>query len=425
MTFSLLFSLEFILVIANILLWLGPLLKSLKNDILNLLHPQFITPLCIVYFILNSMTQKWFHWFDGRLGLLKTTHYGHLYNPNYFVASLTIVAVSALFYHYGVRRFCSSISDSSSDRILLNKITQVIPPNSKKPFLVFCFFASAVAYLPNYYIPNAGLGTFWTYPLAMVNAFLPFMIFCVHKPLGLLSFAFSILSAIVMHSKASFLYPLLPVAFYYLSKHHFFEAQTWLRISMIILLALLLLSVGFGGNYKKVLHRDYAFEVFAALVNDVPCSSFGNAGSLLSGESIGPFESWTLEELKAGIPSILWPGKRFSENPSKAVSYWILSDDYASLPDVYFNRFLLFSGYYDFGVTGAFLNAFGFGALYGWLWKKTKLKITNTGYLWPLFIYLPIPTIAAYFVACGGITYGFINALVPSLVMLFVVLISR
>ncbi len=425
MTFSLLFGLEGLLVVANILLWLGPLLKALKTNILNPLHPQFSTPLWVVYFILNTMTQKWFQWYDYKFGLLKTSHYGIINNPDYFIAPLCIVAIAALFYHYGIRRFCNPISDSSSDRILLNKIAQVIPQNNEKPFLLCAFFASAFVLVPHYYIPNAGLGTFWTYPLIMTNAFLPFMIFCVHKPLGILSFGFAILSATLMRSKASFLYPLLPIVFYYLSKNTFLRVRTWVQMSLLLIIALLLLSSRFGTNYKRVLHRDYAFEVFAALVNDVPYDSFGNAGALLGGKTNGPCASWTLEEIKAGIPAVLWPGKRFSENPSKTVSYNFLPRDYTTLPDAYFNRFLLFSGYYDLGIIGAFLSALGFGALYGWFWKKTKAKLISTGYLWPLFLYLPIPTIAAYFVACGGLTYGFINALVPSMLMLFIVHVSR
>ncbi|MFA5779093.1 MAG: hypothetical protein WC947_03040 [Elusimicrobiota bacterium] len=338
---------------------------------------------------------------------------------------LIIVAFCAPFYHIGVRLFCGSIVNSSSERTQLSTITQVIPKGQKLPFLFLSFVISGVVWMPNYFIPNSDFGTFWTYPLSMTNAILPFMIFCVSKPVGLLSFGFSVASALVMRSKASFLYPLLSIAFYYFFfKFSFSRLKSWVIFFIIISLSVVALSFGFGSDARRLLHRDYAFESFAALVNRAPNSYFGSAEYLLSGVSNGPFANWTLEEIKAGIPTILYPNKRFIVNPAKMVSQQFLPDDYIILPNAYFNRFLVFAGYYDFGIMGAFISALIFGALYGWFWMKTKRKILKSGYLWPLFLYLPIPTIATYFVACGGPNYGFINALVPAGVIFIIMIVT-
>jgi hypothetical protein len=421
------FYFEVILVFINVLLWLGPLLRSVRKGILNTLHPQFITPLWIVYLILNAMIQNWYSWMGGtEHAILKTTSEALSTNPQYLIVPLIIVALCAPFYHFGVRLFCNSIVNSSSDRTQFIKVVQVVPKGQKITFVFLAFIVAGVVWLPNYFIPNADFGTFWTYPLAMTTAILPFMIFCVNKPLGLLSFGFALASALVMRSKASLLYPLLTIAFYYLFFRFTFDRlKSWIILFAVMFLAVVALHVGGFGTARRLLHRDYGFEVFAALVNRPPNSYFGSAEYLLSGVNDGPYASWTLEEIKAGIPSILYPNKRFIVSPSKMVSRHFLPDDYRGMPNAYFAQFLLFAGYYDLGIIGAFISALSFGALYGWFWRKTKRNVLKTRYLWPLFLYLPIPAIATYFVACGGITYGFMNALVPSSVIFAIVLVSR
>jgi hypothetical protein len=420
------FYIEVILVIINILFWLGPLLKSIRKGIFNPLHPQFITPFWIIYFILNTMIQNWYPWMGGSAhGILKTTGKAIIYDPYYLIKPLIIVALCAPSYHLGVRLFCGSIVSSASDKEQFNKVSSVVPRGQKIPFVLLAFIISGIVWLPNYIIPNAGYGTFWTYPLAMTNAILPFMIFCVNKPIGLLSFGFVIASALVMRSKASFLYPVLSIIFYYsFLRFSFRKLKSWIMLFVALGLAVLALSFGFGSDARRLLHRDYSFETFAALV-DKTSSYFGNAESSLVGESNGPYASWTAVELAEGVPSILYPNKRYTVNPAKMVSRSFLPEDYKSIPNAYFNRFLLFAGYYDLGIIGACLSALIFGSFYGWFWKKTKQKVFRSGYLWPLFIYLPIPTIGSYFIACGGLTYGLINALVPAGVLWVIVIVTR
>ena len=52
------------LIILNILIWLGPLLFSLRSGRLNTLHPQFILPIFMIFFILNSHIQDQTNWMD-------------------------------------------------------------------------------------------------------------------------------------------------------------------------------------------------------------------------------------------------------------------------------------------------------------------------------------------------------------------------
>tara|TARA_B110000967_G_C18565877_1_gene402440 strand:- start:193 stop:681 length:489 start_codon:yes stop_codon:yes gene_type:complete len=145
----------------------------------------------------------------------------------------------------------------------------------------------------------------------------------------------------------------------------------------------------------------------------------------MTGQVNGEIKSWTFNEFEKGIPSIIHPNKRYSLNPSKEVTKMYLPQDYKALPNAYFNRFFLFSGYYDLGLLGAFLNAFLFGAFYGFIWKKVKVKVFKKKLLWPLFLYMPIPVIASYFIAVGGISYGLINAFIPIAVVYFILFLLR
>jgi len=421
MNFS--YNLEVILVFINIFLWLGPIFNSLRKGIFNPLHPQFMTPIFITYFIINVMLQKWFLWMmlGLRVGMLKTTHENLAADPDYLILPLIFVALAAPFYHFGVSLTSNKISKSFNDRILINENGTVISPTQKNPFLLVGFFLCLVCWVPNYLLPNAGYGTFWTFPLALTSSFLPFMIFLVNKPIGILCFGSSIVAGFILRSKASFLFPLLPIFFYYATKIRFNSIFSLIKPKFIIImitffcLAFGLLFIGFGTDYTRLLHRDYAFEVFAAIVKESP----------ITGVRDGPVWSWTIAEIKEGIPSILWPGKANSINPAKLVSFEFLPHDYYYNPGAYYNRFLLFAGYYDFGLIGALLSSMGYGMFYGWLWTRTKQKIIQSGYLWPLFLYITVPGIGVYYIASGGLTYGLINAFVPSAMILLTVIISR
>ena len=124
-----------------------------------------------------------------------------------------------------------------------------------------------MAWLPNYILPNTGLGTFWTYPLAMTNCFLPFMVFVINKRLGILCFVFTIITGTVLQSKAALVYPVLPILFYYFYFYFYLKNvfSIFIPILLIIFIWVLLSLGGFDFVLAKLLHRDYAFEVFAAL----------------------------------------------------------------------------------------------------------------------------------------------------------------
>ena len=414
------FIIEVICVIGNVAMWLGPLSQALRKGMFNIFHPQFIMPCWIVYFILNTMMQKWLLWIPVApgYGMLRTTNEALLFEPTYLILPLLITAICAPFYHLGVRSMAGVIY-RSPDGILLNRFKRVVQKGQEAPFLGIGVIIAGVLWMPNYFLPNEEFGTFWTYPIAMTVASLSFMIFCINKYVGVVSSLFVIITSLVLRSKASFVYPLLPIFVYYASRLEIRKSMVWTII--VIFPVLWALSLGFENDLNstivQVLHRDYSFETFAALVDQ----------SSVLGMRDGPYSSWMLAEILEGIPSILFPFKSSGlyYNPSKQVALCFLMRDYQSLPNAYFSRFFLFSGYYDLGILGAALNALGCGAFLGWCWSRTKQEVIKHGYLWPIFLYIPIVTVTVYFIASGAIAYGLINGLIPTFLILVIFGISR
>ena len=427
-------NLEIFLTFLVCIFWLGPFFISLKTGRVNVLHPQFITPFWISYFVLNTMIQTWFSWMGGTtFGILRTTDYEMFINRSYLIAPLLVVIICAPFYHFGVRLFNGSIVNSSHEYQIFSSIQNVVPNKNKLFFSTILIIASAVIWLPNYFIPNANFGTFWTFPLAMTMVILPIMLFKIKPILGLISLGLVFIGASIMHSKAAFVFPLLPFILYYV--FNYFKIKQ-LRGWLVFFLSLVIIAAAFGvggfntdpefkKNARRLLHRDYAFESFAALVNKSENRFFGNFEYFLTGQVNGEIKSWTFNEFEKGIPSIIHHNKRYSLNPSHEVTEVYLPQDHKVLPNAYFNRFFLFSGYYDLGLIGAFLNAFFFGAFYGFIWKKVKIKVFKKKLLWPLILYMPIPAIASYFIAVGGIAYGLINSFIPIAIVSFILFLSR
>jgi hypothetical protein len=182
---------------------------------------------------------------------------------------------------------------------------------------------------------------------------------------------------------------------------------------------------GFDFVFAKLFHRDYQFDVFAALVHYSPNGLLGNIGSSISGEQNGPLLSWTWGEVRNAIPSILNPFKGETINPAKLVSQYFLPEDYNVIPESYFNRHFLFSGYYDLGLIGILVSSFLGGITYSFFWRLTNKLINYYQETWPIFVYLPIPAISSYFVASGNLGYGFINALIPAATIFTCVLIAK
>lgn len=422
------FFIEFFLTSLIILVWLGPFLCSIRFRVFNLLHPQALIPIWLVYFVINSMLEKWRPWMlEADPGIIRTTEMNLKLYPDYFIVPLILMLLAGLFFHFGSRVLTGSINKSPTSNIKRLNNLPIVNKSTRTEFSILIFLVICIAWIPNAMIPNEGLGTFWTYPLAMTALLAPFVLFKTNKILFTLSLFFVAITIINLKSKAALIYPVIPIIIYYFYFNFKLKSFFSLIVPIIILAFLwILLSLGgFDFVFAKLFHRDYQFDVFAALVHYSPNGFLGNFGQTISGEPNGPVLSWTWAEIRNSIPSILNPFKGETINPAKLVSQYFLPVDYDVIPDSYFNRHFLFSGYYDLGLAGVLIASFLGGLTYSFFWRLTTKLINSYQEIWPLFVYLPIPAISSYFVASGNIGYGFINALIPAFTIFLCVFIAK
>ena len=108
-------------VILNILVWLGPFFLSLRKGKIHTLHPQFMMPIFMIYFILNSYFQDQTNWMDEGsraiiVGIVKLLPGLNAINFS-FDKSLLICALSGIFFHLGSFVFNKPIYNSTKDHI--------------------------------------------------------------------------------------------------------------------------------------------------------------------------------------------------------------------------------------------------------------------------------------------------------------------
>jgi hypothetical protein len=268
------------LVILNILIWLGPFFLSLRKGTIHTLHPQFMMPIFIIYFILNSYIQDQTNWMNEGtraiiVGILELLP--ELDSKNFsFDKALLICALSGIFFHLGSSVFNKPIYNSVSEYIQLDK--KNIIKGNKNLVAITCIIISFIVWLPNYFIPSLAVGTFWTFPLALSICFIPIAMFEISKLISFITLVVAFFVAnFILLSKAAFGFILLPFILYFLFFHFnflklFFKINYFKNfIIFSLLFSLFIGAIFFGNQYgkldtRKLFRRDYAFEIFAILV---------------------------------------------------------------------------------------------------------------------------------------------------------------
>ncbi|MDA9880672.1 hypothetical protein N9C97_04330 [Candidatus Pelagibacter sp.] len=416
------------LIILNILVWLGPFFISLRKGTINTLHPQFITPMFMIYFILNSYVQEQTNWMqEGNRAI--TVGVVKLLPPLdpisfSFESAYIISLLAGIFFHLGSGVFNKSIYNSINEHTLLNK-KDIIYGNKILLFFV-TLIISSIVWLPNYYLDTGAFGTFWTYPLALSVFFVPVAVLGINRILFFITLIIALfVASYVLKSKAAFTYIFMPIFFYVIFFNFNFikfasNKNNFKKFILTLVVFLILISSLFIGNkYGKMdtrlfFRRDYAFEIFAILVESKKLGLINNE------------KSWIKNEVKQAIPSFILKSKRTTHiNPAKRVAIELFPETAISRPNTYWNRHFLFAGYYDFGIFGALVSAFLFGSFFSYTWKVTKEKVFKYNTKWPIFVYLPIPSFGAYFLACGGYAYSILNTLVASIILLIIFYSAR
>jgi len=418
------------LVILNILVWLGPFFLSLRKGNVNTLHPQFIVPFFMVYFIINSYIQDQTNWMaEGQRAIIVgVVQLLPGLNPiNFsFKKALVICLFSGIFFHLGSRIFNKPIYNSLNESIFLNK--KKIINGNKKIIILSAITISSVAWLPNYFIPNSDFGTSWTFSLALSILFIPVAMFGISIFVFFITLFIAIFVAyFIITSKAAFAFIVIPMIFYFIFFHlnilKFFLFKRYLKnfIIFFFILSIFVTSFFIGNKYGKLeirsfFRRDYSFEIFAILVESKDL------------ELINYEKSWIMNEVLQTLPSIIYEKKKTLEhiNPAKRVALELFPQEaIGERKNTYWNRHLLFAGYYDFGVFGSLISAFFYGLFFSFFWKFTKEKVEKYNAKWPILVYLPLPSFGAYFLANGGYAYSLINTSVASMILYIIFFSSR
>lgn len=418
------------LIILNILVWLGPFFLSLRKGTIHTLHPQFMMPVFIIYFILNSYIQDQTNWMNegSRAIIVGIVQLLPGLDPLDFSfdKALIICALSGVFFHLGSIVFNKPIYNSISEHIHLNK-TRIVNKN-KNLVLILSIIISSIIWLPNYFIPAAGHGTFWTFPLALSVCFIP----VANLELSKTSFFITLIIAClvcnyVLTSKAAFGFIFMPIVLYFIFFHFnflkFFFRKSYLKNFIIfsLLLSIFIGALFFGNQYgkldtRKLFRRDYAFEIFAILVESKKLG-------LINYE-----KSWIKNELFQIFPSTFYKKKTTGEhiNPAKRIALELFPKEATGTrSNTYWNRHMLFAGYYDFGILGSLVSAFFYGLFLSYFWRLTKVKIKKFNAKWPIFVYLPLPSFGVYFLAVGNFAYPVINAGIASIILFIIFFFSR
>lgn len=411
---------DLILVFINLIVWIGPLiLTNLYKQKIPLYHPISILPIWVIYSLLNSMIQLWTPWMgETEYGILKTIDYNIKVNPFFsYSDALAINAIGGFFYNLTCILILKKYQVNSYNKLPVFNNRNYKYINIKLLILMFILF------IPNYLIPNEKLGTYWTFPVAMSASIIPLLIYLSNKNLGLISLILCMIMGKILKSKAGLIFPIIPFILYYYSILNFkFNKDLVLIFIGIFLLFFGLYLGGFGFDFRRLLHRDYSFEIFVLLVNSQSDIYFGN---LLSTTDLSPINCWTCNELLKGIPYIFYPGKVDLLNPSLIVSKFFANLDYISIPNAYFNRYLFFAGQYDLGLVGTVLESIIIALFITimyifsiWISKKICQE-------YPLIFYVFAASIGTYFVSVGGLTYGLINTIIPIfLIVIFISLVN-
>jgi hypothetical protein len=416
-------------VILNILVWLGPFFLSLRKGKIHTLHPQFMMPIFMIYFILNSYIQDQTNWMDEGsraiiVGIVKLLPGLNAINFS-FDKSLLICALSGIFFHLGSFVFNKPIYNSTKDHIIFDRLRVV--NGNKNLVIIFSIIISSIIWMPNYFIPNSGHGTFWTFPLALSVCFIPVAMLELSKIIFLFTLTIALLVAnYVLTSKAAFAFIILPILiyyiFFYLNFLKIFKSKSFLKSFIILCLVFLTFagSLFIGNQYgkldaKKLLRRDYAFEIFAILVESKKL------------ELINHEKSWIKNEIFEAFPSIVYKKKITKEhiNPAKRVAIELFPAEVVKRPNTYWNRHMLFAGYYDLGIFGSLFSAFFHGLFLSYFWKLTKAKVKRYNAKWPILVYLPLPSFGVYFLSVGNLSYPFLTVGIAFIILLIIFYSAR
>jgi hypothetical protein len=407
---------------ACFIVWLGPLIYNSLRGRFSLLHPIGFIPILMVYMLVPPLIYRW----QGETLLLTSTTWAS--DPWFLATPMLILALAGIFYHLGVRLARTSLVLTEYDDVTAYASLKTVQGVSGFTLFVIAGLFLGVTFTGRLFMPlsDYSRGYYWILLLFLSNMCLPLVVFQQNRKLGTLFFLLIIPSALIVRSKAAFLYFVIVFVVFYHKK----ILQLSKTVSIFLLVLVLLtptavalydqkegLSTSFSlSNLDDVSwsdaigiisHREYAFESFACVYQERQ-----------EGE---PFQ-WgaeTLKQLSQAIPVFLWPGKPlgFYDFPQKYLPLDPMEYEWFYAP------FGLTPFYLDFDLPGALLATLFLGFIIGFGYRVGLTATLRRREAWPLILYLCVVINGKWFVE-ASVASPITNSLCFSFSVLLVVWLS-
>jgi len=410
---------EFILFLLNILIYLFPIIKSLKKKSFSFIYPHFMISFFIVINISVALFQRWFNLFNSEVPYA-LRHTARLYmNDNFYITPLLLSLLGGLFLNLGVKAGCGNNYSDEKDLIHIRTSYPILNYISIKILFLMSLFLIAIASLP-FLIFGQSRGYFWTAALIYASYFIPMLIVKKSISFGTIIFFLGFIIPGIRGSKGDFIYYLMPTLFF--NQDLIKKAKNKIFIVIALCAAFLIVITGtknliylrIGGSNQEniidnILKREYGFEIFAIAVSEEsPINLFRS-------------DSWLLYEMKETLPSFILHNK---PEMGKIVAMTYLPVDYRLNPLAGYNRFYLLHFYHDLGVLGIIIGAFFIGFILSRIYEYLRIRALEINDISILAYYVPF-VVYAELIAAGVYAYAIIHILCADIIIFCLINFSK
>ena len=392
------------------LTWLGPFAWNAWHKRVRLFHPNGFFCIIMVY-----MTMTPLHFRSTGETMLKTSELW-ADDPWFLAGPMFWLAIFGLFYHAGVVLAGVPLRLGVRDNV---DTVGVLPVSRKIPSAKFTIAATIVLgmmVVASMVMPREhhAKGYFFMHVFFTGYQILPVMMLAQEKKAGQFFLLIAAPVALLMRSKAAFLYMAINLVLYFQGRlFRLSKFATAFVIGLILMTPLAVAryatmqaykedvvdtSVGGWVSWDHVIRslesREYAFEAFVCVWNWRREGRPSTGGATLLGE------------VTQMIPTALWPGKPFKFHEFPAT---YLPRDYRGW-EIHYARHLATVFYLDFGIPGCALGFLATGYLFGFCYGKALRVSIERRESWPMVCYLAWMVHAKYLVD-GGFSGSIPNTL--------------
>ncbi len=410
--------LELLLTALVILVWLGPVAAGIKHRVFVIIHPSTALPAFNVIVVLVAMSEHWLGWSNrGPAPGIRLETASLQDTPNFFVIPLLFFVFMGFAYHIGVRLTLGRVVPIDADaHHLKTELPLAENVNGTKLFWT-AVLLTAVCIVP-FLVLGQDSGFFWTTTLVMGLNIIPLAVSLYSLRAGIVTAVLLVPLILLYPSKQNFFYYLLPHVL--IRQGNLLGRNRRITAGGVIMVVAALATLYWGtwtliqmrdevhadeSIAEYVLVREYGFEVFSILVNRV--EPFHEPGLPI----------WLASEALEFVPQALVPFPK--PRSGVIIALTMLPLDAAYLPDASFYKGFGFTAYFDYGLPGALLWSFAFGALFGWTYRRAQAASIRRRAIWPLLVYLPLPLLSQFW-AEGGIAFGGASAVTLVLIGLLI-----